>query len=192
MKREHDADFLRNIFALTQAFRIKPLTPEQLEIYSRALADVEIDALSRACEAAVAACEHFPSVATLRRLAGCQTPAAAEALLMARSWEAVRAARRRHSYTVGVDFGPVVNAVIRNMGGWVELCGKTNDEMVWARKHFEELFPLFQRDPSLVNNPLRGTFGGLVRVAIEGARTVPAGAPHLVAAHVAALAEAKS
>ncbi|MEP6651801.1 MAG: DUF6475 domain-containing protein [Myxococcales bacterium] len=111
----------------------------------------------------------FPRPAELLALAGKGGPQALT-IATAEAWEAVRGARRRHSYTVGVDFGPLVNAVVRNMGGWLAFCDKSDDALVWERKKFEELYAAFTaKDAASLNGePLRGAFPGVERVAIGG------------------------
>ena len=38
-----------------------------------------------------------------------------------------------------------IMGVINHIGGWVKLCDTTKEEMVWLKKEFEKLYPVFQR-----------------------------------------------
>ncbi len=63
------------------------------------------------------------------------------------AWEQVRGAIRKHDSYASVDFGPLVNAIVRNMGGWIRLCDMTRDEAPWKRKEFERVYAMFSRTP---------------------------------------------
>lgn len=80
-------------------------------------------------------------------------------------------AMNKHDYTRSVDFGPLVNAVVRNMGGWLWLCDRDKDDLTFDRKKFEELYTLLSVKPQdeLRGAYLPGQFGGPVeRIAIDG------------------------
>jgi hypothetical protein len=130
------------------------------------LRDLELTAFLRACGVAGRTLKWFPKPSELRELAlGSITGRAALA------WEAVMGAIRKYSYTTSVDFGPLVNAVVRALGGWLWLDDKTTDELVWVRKDFERVFEDFAlRAPEQLHGaPLLGQFGGPpVRIAIAG------------------------
>lgn len=142
-----------------------PLLDAYWEVLS-CLTDTE---MSRAFSRALTECRFFPVPVELLTFAG-RGPRSllAEA---GEAWEAVRAAMDLHDYTTSVDFGPLVNAVVRNLGGWVWLCGQTVPDLVWRRKDFERVYVEFAPKPAeqLRGDPLRGAFGGTpARVSIGG------------------------
>jgi hypothetical protein len=132
----------------------------------------------------------MPSPAELLAFAGVTTSRDAQVAL---AWEAVRAAVDKHDYTASVDFGPLVNAVVRNIGGWDALCrAKLKELDVWLRRRFEEVHEMFADIPveRLNGAPLRGWMGGKpVRISIGGVDPVK---PLEPAREVRRLAEAKS
>jgi hypothetical protein len=144
----------------------KTVEREELDAYWQFLRDLDLEALKRAVGMAGRTLRFFPKPSELRELAGRSRSAD-----IATAWEAVRAAMDRYDYTHSVDFGPLVNAVVRNLGGWVEICGKSILQLVWVRKDFERVYEAFASTDhaSLRGEPLRGAFGGEpVRIAIAG------------------------
>ncbi len=109
----------------------------------------------------------FPKPAEIRDAAGLSLASACT-----EAWDAVRAAIDRWDYTTSVDFGVLVNAVVRNLGGWRFLCDRPlTDLNVWTRKEFERVYALLSRkdERELHGPPLLGAFcGEPVRIAIGG------------------------
>lgn len=137
----------------------KEISTAGLQAYEIALGDLSTGELAIATERALRECRFMPSPAELRRLCGRPT-ADAQA---AEAWEAVRQAVDVHDYTASVDFGPLVNAVVRNLGGWDRLCRLSREALnVWARKEFERVYLAFApKNPmSLNGEPHRGAFRG--------------------------------
>lgn len=160
--------------------------------YWQFLRDLSIGDFKRAVGEAGRTIRFFPKPAELRELAGAGEKAAALA-----AWDAVRAANRKHGYTVGLDFGPLVNAVLRNMGGRRYLEDTPVSELdVWGKKEFERVYGLLAtQDPLALNGAaLAGAFGGApVRIAIAGhAPSRQLEASSNVPAVVCALAESKA
>lgn len=150
---------------LAETYR-QPITSAALEGYWLALRDLSAQELAAATTRALRESKFMPNPSELRDFAGKSLDAE-----MAAAWEAVRTAMDRHDYTTSVDFGPLVNAIVRNLGGWVALCDKGIDALVWVRKDFERIYEAFKAKPAeaLHGEPLRGAFGGEpVRVAIAG------------------------
>jgi len=154
---------------LADTFR-QQISVAAMQGYSLALEELSPEEIHEATRRALRECRFMPTPSEVLALAGKGGPRQVVAE-MALAWEAVRQARRVHSWTTGVDFGPLVNAVVRNLGGWLEFCGKPDSSMVWERKRFEEIFLAFSDKPpgTLHGEPLDGEFGGVVRVAIGGA-----------------------
>ena len=137
------------------------------QAYWQFLRDLPMPDFLRAIEAAGKTLKWFPKPAELRELSG-----AGVAVNAAEAWEAVIGAMRKHDYTASVDFGPLVNAVVRNLGGWLWLCDRSERDLTFERKKFEELYAAHAtKDPAHLNGaPLLGQFGGTpVPIAIGGA-----------------------
>jgi hypothetical protein len=147
------------------------LSPPAIEGYWLALKDLTEQEFAAATERAVKSCKFMPAPSELLTLAGRGRNVEAE---IAKAWDYVRRAVDQHDYTVrSIDFGPRVNACLRNMGGWDRLCQMKVTELdVWARKEFERLYVAFSELPSegLHGEALRGAFpaGGDVQVKIPG------------------------
>jgi len=157
--------FKAAIAALAGTFG-RVVEPAMLKGYEVGLSDLTDEQLAAGTSRALREAKFMPSPSELRDLAGRSRKAD-----IAIAWEAVRAAMDRYDYTMSVDFGPLVNAVVRNLGGWVELCGKSIPQLVWVRKDFERVYEAFAstEHASLHGEPLRGAFGGEpVRIAIGG------------------------
>jgi len=177
-----------------------------IEGYWIALQTLSEAELASATKRALAECKFMPSPAELLALAGRRHPdASAQAVL---AWSAVRKAIDVHDYLVAtIDFGPLVNAVIRNLGGWDTLCTATLPELDnpgWLRKRFEEVYAALAPTPAgqLQGDPLpgklpqnyRGAGHAVISIAGDKPRLrLPApGVPGGPGGVFAALAEEKS
>lgn len=130
------------------------------DAYWQALRDLTPEEIGRATQRALIECRFMPAPAELRQFAGWGRKRETDTAI---AWEAVRSAIARHDYTTSVDFGPLVNAVVRNLGGWQRLCALGRDALdVWARKEFERIYGLFAdvQVASLHGEPHAGAFGG--------------------------------
>jgi hypothetical protein len=180
---------------LSEYFRA-PLTDTAIEAYLIGLEELSVEELGVVTKRAIRECKFMPSVSELLAFLG-RGGALALTAEVAEAWTAARWARRVHSYTTGVDFGPLVNAVIRSMGGWLVFCGHNDDALeAFERKKFESAFAAFRARAELgaMGEPLGGQFPGVERVAIGGrapARQLEA-APAPLADLVRGLAEAKA
>lgn len=192
---EHD--WIDTAIGILAATFNREISTDGIKGYRIALRDLTRNELSTATKRALTESRFMPSPAELRAFAGKNRVAE-----IAEAWEAVRRAVDRHDYTDSVDFGPLVNAVVRNVGGWQRLCALDREALdVWARKEFERIYEAFApKDPATLNGaPHRGALGGRpVRIAIGGKlppaplaedRQSPAGQLRAV---VRDLAEAKS
>lgn len=108
------------------------------EGYWIGLCDLEIGEVELACQRAIRECKFFPVPVELRRLAG-QISAPLRAVT---AWGVVSAAVGSVGYMTSVDFDdPIINATVRNMGGWPRLCSLGSEDFsVWARKEFERVY----------------------------------------------------
>src|SRR4051812_2175248 len=94
----------------------RPLDRVLLDAYWGALAELSDEEMKRAIGQAMMRCRSMPVPAELLAFAGRAPRGVAGDAVEA--WEAVRRAIDVYDYTDGVDFGPLVNAVVRNIGGW--------------------------------------------------------------------------
>lgn len=126
------------------------VSPALLEGYWLALKDLADDEMAGATRAALQTSKFMPSPAELLAFAGrAPRDLAAEAVL---AWQAVRAAMDSHDVYANVDFGPVVNSVLHNLGGWLYLCEQSLPDLEWRRKDFERVYKLVaDKEPSLLN-----------------------------------------
>lgn len=122
--------FLGLVNAMAATFSV-PVTDALLDGYWMALEDVAIEAVARGARAALRGATYMPRPAEIRELSGELSLAA----LTVQAWAAVRKAAASVGAYESVDFGPVVNAAIRLMGGWQRFCTEENNDFV--RKDFE-------------------------------------------------------
>lgn len=95
--------------------------------------------LSKAFGRALAESRFMPVPVELLTFAG-RAPSTPEADAV-EAWSVVRACIDSIDYTGSADFGPLVNAVLWNMGGWQRLCDlKVSELEVWAKKDFERVY----------------------------------------------------
>lgn len=116
----------------------KPAEEALLEAYWRALRDLPLGAVEQAVDTALRQCKHLPRGAELRELAG-ELPNTSRAVL---AWAALQRAIGQHGAYRSVDFDdPVINAAVRNLGGWQRLCSMPVEEFEkWLRKDFERVY----------------------------------------------------
>jgi len=123
---------------LGEAFGRK-ITDVTVRVYQMALEDLPIGDVMRACKRAALEMKFFPKPVELRELAGVLSPAARAAF----AWEAFSKANDQHGYYASVDFDdPIINATIRNLGGWERVStieGREEFE-TWLRKDFERIY----------------------------------------------------
>jgi hypothetical protein len=177
--------------AVLAAIFSRPLDVPTLKGYELGLSDLSDEELARATAKALKTCKFMPSPSELRELAGAGKGAAA---LVA--WDRVRWAMRKYGYTHSVDFGPLVNAVVRNMGGWIALDAMSKDHIdVWGKKEFERVYSILSTKPNgLLNGaPLVSSFPGPIQVvAIDGHEPSKPLGPAPMTPIVRELAESKS
>ena len=158
---------------LGETFR-RDLTEPMMDGYWMALEDLTEDEFRAAATRAVRECKFMPAPSELRAFVRQPRNVESEAL---EAWEAVRGAIDKHDYTDSVDFGPLVNAVVRNLGGWYRLCDLKLEQLdVWTRKEFERVYGEFaHKDPSTLHGDAHiGAFNKVpVRIAIGGVKPLP-------------------
>ncbi len=150
----------------------KKLTGPAIEGYWIALSDLTEAEFATATKRALQRPNAFmPSPGELLELAGrAPRDLAAEATL---AWDAVRRAMDALDVYGNPDFGPLVNAVVRNLGGWLYLCESKLSDLEWRRKDFERVYKLWAEKPSDVlpdGAPLIGEWkhAPVTRIQIAG------------------------
>ncbi len=135
---KHDAErFGELITALAAAFGREADQATQLG-YWLGLKDLPLDAVEHAIMQAMRECEHMPRPVELRRGAGhIGTP---ERAVIA--FGAVSKAIRAHGHRPSIDFDDkLINAAVRNLGGWGHVCALPSEEFEkWWRKDFERVY----------------------------------------------------
>lgn len=129
--------FSEAMTALASTFGVEASKPWMQGMWF-GLNDLPLEDLRRAVTRAIRELRHIPRPVELRALAG-QMADSDRAVL---AWGAVQCAVGRYGKYRSVDFDdPLINAAIRNMGGWVSLCSKDVEEFgKWARKDFEKIY----------------------------------------------------
>ena len=138
MFSDHDrVQFVKLITALARAFN-RDADEATFTGYELGLSDVPLDRLQQAVVRAIRERKFMPTVAELRELAGELTPD----VRAVKAWDAFQKAVVAHGSYVSVDFDdPVVNATVRNLGGWERVCGLPVSEFdKWLRKDFERCY----------------------------------------------------
>jgi len=155
----------------------RKLTAPAIELYWLALGDLTEDEMKQSVARAALECRFMPAPSELRAFVKPKADPATAAVL---AWQAVRKAIDKYDWNIGsIDFGSLVNAVVRNLGGWDTLCKATLlelDNPGWLRKRFEEVYGLLAstNSESLNGEPLGGALPPLyvgakhVAVSIDG------------------------
>ena len=134
MKPDEKQQFAAMMGELAAAFEVK-LKPERIAIYWENLRDIPLGAIGEACRDLVLSGHRFPLIADIRQR--CEYGVAVRA---AEAWGEVVA--QLHDCRKGFHSDPVVETVVRQMGGWVYLGTEvsTDDLHTWQSKKFRELY----------------------------------------------------
>lgn len=132
--------FVKLITALARTFG-RDADEATFRGYELGLSDVPIDRIQQAVVRAIREKKFMPTVAELRELAGELTPD----VRAVKAWDAFQNAVVAHGSYKSVDFDdPVINATVRNLGGWERVCGLPVDEFdKWLRRDFERCYQAF-------------------------------------------------
>lgn len=130
-------EFVTLITALSRTFS-RDADEATFTGYELGLSDVPIDRLKMAIVRAIRERKFMPTVAELRELAGELT----SDVRAVKAWDALQQAVVAHGYTVSVDFDdPVINATVRNLGGWERICELPASEFdKWLHKDFDRTY----------------------------------------------------
>ena len=130
------------ITALARTFNRKADKPLLLG-YWMGLEDLDLITVQTGASRAMRESKFMPTVAELRQLAGEILPADRAALAL----EAFRKALQINGVYESVDFDDkLINATVRNLGGWIQVDERLGQEgNIWVRKEFERIYQTFLR-----------------------------------------------
>ena len=137
MRHEDREEFGLLIEALASSFRAEATAALVLG-YWMGLKDLELRDVERAVERALTTCKHMPRPVELRELSG-EMSTDQRAVV---AWDALRKTISLRGGYASVDFDdPVINATVRNLGGWSKICATPTEEFEkWTRKDFERVY----------------------------------------------------
>jgi len=153
---------------LAEAFRQTPSEATYLA-YEIGLDDVDDAAVKRAVHAAIKQCKFMPTVKELRELATGVKDADRSIL----AWDAVLSAPLNPYRHVDFDDG-IINATIRNLGGWPTFIERFTDaeSEKWLRKEFCETYSRLLS--AGVNGDVCRPLAGLATASVvDGVLTAP-------------------
>ena len=146
MKPEDRERFCVAMGTMAEVFQKKP-SQSLAEIYFDVLKDMDIDTFEKACARLFntrTITGTFPLVAEIREAAGGGKHALV--LRIQQAWDKFIYALRRHGYYDSVIFDdPIIHAILRSWGGWLEWSGNRDmddkeEDLKWVRKDFEKLY----------------------------------------------------
>jgi hypothetical protein len=142
METTEREQFMKIIQMLAGTYRVEA-TDFMLLGYWEVLQDVPLLQVQVAARRAMTESDFMPSPKKLRELAGVLNASGRAA----KAFEAVADARIVRGPYASVNFSdPLVNATIRNLGGWVRCCDLADEEFEkWYRKDFEKIYTSFCR-----------------------------------------------
>ena len=125
------------IGAMAEAYR-QTITKATIKAYELGLDDLPIEEIEQAVRRALRECKFMPSVSELRELAGVLSPADRAI----KAWDIFTRAISVHGCYASVNFDdPVINATVRNLGGWVPVLTEMEEQgSTWVRKSFERVY----------------------------------------------------
>lgn len=132
--------FIEAITVLATAFA-RELSEPLFEAYWIGLRDLTPMAVKEAVGRAINTSKFMPPPAELRELAGQMTPTNQAV----HAWQAVLKAFATCGYYKSVDFDdPLINATLRNLGGWMRVIERMDEEGdKWIHKEFEATYKAF-------------------------------------------------
>lgn len=141
--QQDDFDSFSEMLQAVAEYCGKPLSAGVIAIYWQGLRDLDLQALRHALNAHVQnpdSGQWMPKIADIRRMLGGTTQ---DAALVA--WAKVdQAVRKVGSYADVVFDDPLVHRVLHDMGGWIALGTKTEDEWPFVAKEFENRYRGFR------------------------------------------------
>lgn len=126
--------FVASLKLMATAFD-RELTPQLIEVYWAGLRDLPIGAVTKACQDLILSALHFPRISEIRGLITSRASDDAN-----EKWAQCTEMLRNCTNAKHPD--PVVNEVIRQMGGWIHLGRDVKQENLhtWKAREFRELY----------------------------------------------------
>ena len=149
MNANEQAAFGKMLAAYANTLR-HDISADAVEIWWRKLARFDLEAIARAFSKHTDRSKFFPSPSEILALL---EPQRERSPLLA--WAEVERTISKHGAYATVQFDPVTNAVIQDMGGWACLCHQNLDEP-WTQKEFERRYEEYQRHGVSSPAPLPG------------------------------------
>jgi len=127
------------VVALAELLRHE-LSEAGVKMFIESIEDIPADRIEQAAMQWTQRSKFFPAPAELRELAGDGTTTYTDRALMA--WQAFDKAVCEVGYYRSPDFDdPLINATVRNLGGWMRMCKLEGDEFdKWLRKDFLSVY----------------------------------------------------
>lgn len=172
-------------FLETQRIRV---TADSLRLWVASFADLTLEQLSDALLRFTKEGSEFPTPAAVRKFAGYGEAGIDDRAAVA--WASVRREMHRTGAYESVTFDDqMINAAIRNMGGWERLCETPIDQIDWKGKEFIAMYKTIVRTGIGDGSPLHGITARLNagRFKAPAPRLIATGlSPHPVAARLTA------
>lgn len=145
-----DKDFRDGMERLAATFG-RDLSPTLLRVYGDQFGDWSAEAWAHVVNRACADLKFWPKPVELAEMAAVSRGDAVE-----RAWGVVEQALRSVSRYRSIDFGPVVNAAIRHIGGWEKLCNTPTAELHFRQQDFRKALDMYSRSTQIA--PDRGAY----------------------------------
>ena len=126
------------------------ISADAIEIWWRKMERFDLEAIAKAFSKHTDQSKFFPSPSEILALL---EPQRERSPLLA--WAEVERTISKHGAYATVQFDPVTNAVIQDMGGWACLCHQNLDEP-WTQKEFERRYGEYQQHGVNYSTPLQG------------------------------------
>lgn len=131
------------------------VTPGGLAMWIDGLAGLTTQGIAEALRRFNRESSEYPKPATVRKYAGLEGLTDEKRAEIA--WGTVRRTILSYGAYYAVNFNdPLVNAAIRNIGGWESLCNTPTDELVWKEKSFVQAYVTVARTGIGDGRPLSG------------------------------------
>lgn len=189
-QRSLDAERLLKAFLEVQRVRV---TPDALRMWIDAFSDLSMAQLSDALRRFTKEGSEFPTPAAVRKFAGHGEAGIDDRAAVA--WACVRRSVRSIGPYDSVSFDdPIINAAIRNMGGWETICEMPHDQVDWKAKEFVSTYKTIVRtgigDGSHLHGITARVNAGLAR-PLQVRRITTGLALHPIAKRLSSTAESK-
>lgn len=135
---------LAAVLAMCELFRPQ-LSEEGVDLYARSLSDIPAAQVVAACARLAATAKFRPVPSEVRETCGAGLSQASDRAAFA--FQALKDAIPRVGVYRSPDFDDhLINATVRNLGGWQRACDMPQSEFdVWYRKEFIQVYEMFCR-----------------------------------------------